>query len=181
MWAMLPFDVLVTRAVAEVDVETDVTVEAGALLRSLDEPAGEPLRRRDESWRWALPASRGRVVERLPAAEVARVAAAASRTLRVASGQGVGGRAVGERVLRDALLDHVPIVVTGVDPADRVEVPQRLVQAVARMGFLGPAAAAEMTTLGDTSITVRRVGTWICLDASYGSAWYRPNFRLMVS
>ncbi len=76
------------------------------------------------------------MVESLPATELARVAAAASETLRTAAEKGVGGRAVGERVVRDALLDHVAIVVTAAD-GERVEVPQRLVQAVVRMGFLG--------------------------------------------
>ncbi len=173
IWAMLPFGVLATRTLAT-SLDADVTVEAAALLDALDDPTA-PMRRRDEAWRWPLPPSRGRVVETVPAADVARVANAASSTLRTATEEGVGGRAVGERVVRDALLDHVPIAVTG--PAgERVNVPQRLVQAVVRMGFLGPVA-----TLGETFVTIRYVSTWICLDASYGSAWYRPTSPLRLS
>jgi hypothetical protein len=119
------------------------------------------------------------VVEVVPEAEVARVAEAASRTLREASTQGIGGRAVGERVLRDTLLDHVPILVTGPD-GERVEVPQRLVQGVVRMGFLGQKASQPMT-FGDGLVTVRRSSVWIGLDASYGSAWYRPISPMRVS
>ena len=109
LWAMLPFGVLVTRPLA-VPVETDVTVSAADLLANLRPDIG--LRRLDEAWRWPLPPQRTRVVEEIPAVEVVRLAAAASRTLRTAAAEGVAGRAVGERIVRDALLDHVSIVVT---------------------------------------------------------------------
>ncbi len=134
LWAMLPFGVLVARRVPAT-VEVDSTVEASALLHTLSDDIPAPVRRRDESWRWPLPPSSGVVVERIPAADVAAIATAASRTLRVAVAEGVGGRRVGERVVRDALLDHVAIVAS--DPTGlRVEVPQRLVQALVRMGFI---------------------------------------------
>lgn len=181
-WGRLPFGVLVGRVIRDVALDDDLTVAASALLRTLDQDPPRPLERRDAAWRWALPTSRGRAVETIPANVVARVAAAASQTLRVAVSEGVGGRAVGERALRDALLDHVPIVATSAE-GDRVEVSQRLVQAVARMNFLGTAGSDPSTgvTNGDTSITVRRAGSWICLDASYGSAWYRPVSSLGLS
>jgi len=180
IWAMLPFGVLVTRILATA-IDSDATVAAAALIDALADPAAA-VRRRDAAWRWPLPPSRGRVVETVPAEEVARVAAAASQTLRTASEQGVGGRMVGERVVRDALLDHVPIVVTG-PTGERADVPQRLVQAVVRMGFLGPAAAGPSgsVTFGDNLVTVRLAAAWICLDASYGSAWYRPTSPLQLS
>jgi hypothetical protein len=173
MWAMLPFGVLVVRTLA-VTVDGDATVDASALLGGLG--AGAAPRRRDEAWRWPLPPSRGRVVETIPAAELARVAEAASSTLRAAVGEGVGGRPVGERAVRDALLDHVPIVVT-TEAGDRVEVPQRLVQAVVRMGFLG----RSDVTLGDEIVAVRVAQAWIGLAASYGSSWYRPTSPLRMS
>jgi hypothetical protein len=173
MWAMLPFGVLVVRTLA-VPVDGDVTVDASALLEGLG-TGGSP-RRRDQAWRWPLPPSRGRVVETIPAAELARVAEAASSTLRTAVGEGVGGRPVGERAVRDALLDHVPVVVTS-EEGERVEVPQRLVQAVVRMGFLGRSAV----TSGDDSVAVRVAQAWIGLAAPYGSAWYRPTSPLRMS
>ena len=76
---------------------------------------------------------------------------------------------MGERVLRDALLDHVPVVVTGPD-GERIEVSQRLVQAVVRMGFAGSDAAVE----------VRVAGAWVGLAAGFGTAWYRPADALTV-
>lgn len=181
IWAMLPFGVLAVRALS-VTVDTDVTVAAAALLASLEDPAAARPRRRDEAWRWPLPPSGGQAVERVPAGEVDRVARAASRTLREASTQGLGGRAVGERVMRDALLDHIPIIVTGYH-GDRVDVPQRMVQAIVRMGFLGHASAdpSGSVTFGDNLVTVRRASGWIGLDASYGSAWYRPGSPMRMT
>jgi hypothetical protein len=132
------------------------------------------------------------VVETIPAHEVAQIAAAAARTLRTAAVEGVAGRAGGERVLRDALLDHVPIVVTG-DDGERVDVPQRLVQAVVRMGFLGRVTGHDMPgpvtngehpttiTSRDSAVTVRLAMGWIGLDALHGSGWYRPISPLLLS
>jgi hypothetical protein len=179
LWARLPFDVLVTRPVAA-NVHSDVTVDAAELAAWLEAPDRPEPARRDAAWRWSLPGSDGRTVEAVPAVEVARVAAAAARTLRTAVTAGVGGRAVGERALRDALLDHVPIVVTG--PGDeRVEVPQRLVQAVVRMGFLPPDGRVPATAERADVVTVRRTGTWVGLAAAYGSAWYAPSFRVLMA
>jgi hypothetical protein len=197
LWAMLPFKVLVVRTLAYTR-SGDITVAAADLLQG-----GANLKRRDADWRWPLPSSRGEAVEAIPAHEVARLAAAASRTMRTASIEGVAGRAVGERVLRDALLDHVPIVVTG-ERDQRVEVSQRMVQAVVRMGFLGrvttgPAGADTPGPIGDTpvsvtngevpttitpsdnAVTVRIAMGWIGLDALHGSAWYRPISPLRLS
>jgi hypothetical protein len=172
LWARLPWEVLVTRLVEAIaPPPADITVSAGALLHSLD-GQGTP-DRRDLEWRWRLPSSAGTVVERIPLDEIRRVAAAAARTLRDAGDSGVGGRSVGERVLRDALLDHVPIVVEV--PGDRVEVPQRLVQGVLRMGFLGGA--------GDPAghpVAVRVAAGWVGLAAGYGTAWRQRDTPLVV-
>jgi hypothetical protein len=183
MWAMLPFTVLVVRTVGA-DVDQDITVEAAALLDAVSHPDAAPVpQRRDQAWRWPLPPpGGGRAVETLRSTEIARIAAAASEALRTAAAEGVGGRAVGERVIRDALLDHVSIVVTAAD-GTRVEVPQRLVQAVVRMGFLGPARwnlSTARDTKGESLVTVRISGSWIGLAASYGSAWFRPISQLRL-
>jgi hypothetical protein len=180
IWAMLPFGVLAVRALP-VSLDTDVTVPAAALLETLRDPSAARPQRRDEAWHWSLPPSPGRVVERIPAEDVARVAAAASRTLREASRNGVGGHAVGERKIRDALLDHIPIIVTGYD-GQRVDVPQRIVQAVVRMGFLGSGSVeSESVTFGDNLVTVRLAAGWIGLDGSYGCAWYRPSSPMRMT
>ncbi|MCW2641167.1 MAG: hypothetical protein JWP76_3473 [Dactylosporangium sp.] len=166
LWARLPFEVLVTRGV-RADLTDDATVRAADLLRALDAGSGRLPPRHDAQWRWPLPPGAGRVVERLPAGEVHRVGAAAETTLREAVASGVRGRAVGERVLRDALLDHVPVVVLTED-GTRVDVPQRLVQAVVRMGFLGPSPAGG-------EVEVRVAGGWIGLAGAFGAGWHRSS------
>jgi hypothetical protein len=93
---------------------------------------------------------------------------AAAQTLRTATREGVGGRPVGERMLRDALLDHVPLVVhtDGIEP---VRVPQRVVQGLVRMGFLG-----------DAPVQVRVAGRWVGLAGEYGAAWHRHEALLRL-
>jgi hypothetical protein len=171
LWARLPFEVLVTRRV-RAGLTDDATVRAADLLRVLDAGSDRLPARHDAQWRWPVPPGTGHVVERLPAAEVHRVGAAAATTLREAATAGVRGRAVGERVLRDALLDHVPVVVI-TDDGRRVDVPQRLVQAVVRMGFLGPP-----TTGGEADVRVAH--GWVGLAAAFGTGWYRSSRGLEV-
>jgi hypothetical protein len=172
LWSRLPWDVLVTREVAGAG-PADLTVSAAELLELL--AAGEPglPAGRDRQWRWPLPPSGGAVVESVAAAELAGLAEAAAGTLREAASQGVAGRAVGQRALRDALLDHVALVVTPVD-GSAVQVPQRLVQAVFRMGFLGPA------DVDAPSVRVLISGRWVGLSAPYGVAWLPPVNTLTV-
>lgn len=169
LWARLPWGVLVTRTV-RADVGADATVRAADLLAGLATAVALPARQ-DSAWRWPLPPGRGRTVERLPAAEVRRVALAAAGTVQTAATVGIGGRPVGSRALRDALLDHVPIVVSA--EGRRIEVPQRLVQAVVRMGFLGPATGAQ--SADGQLVRVNVDGTWVGLAADFGTAWHLPR------
>jgi hypothetical protein len=164
LWARLPFSVLVNGTVRGA-VPADVTVAARELAVGLDGPLPPA---RDGDWHWALPPLPGRVVERLDAADVLRVSDAAAATVRAAATEGVGGRVVGSRALRDALLDHVPIVVT-TDRGERVGVSQRLVQAVARMGFVA-----------DRPVDVQVAGAWIGLAAAHGTAWHRGTESLVI-
>ncbi|HEX5542835.1 MAG TPA: hypothetical protein VFX60_14950 [Micromonospora sp.] len=190
LWARLPWGVLVGRTVDGAG-PGDATVSAAALLAELSAGGARLPARRDVEWRHPLPPSPGRMVEAVPAATVRRLAAAAAGTLRTAAVEGVGGRAVGERTLRDALLDHVAIVVT--EPVQgeseglpaRVEVPQRLVQAVIRMGFLGPdPGRGQGETAASNSletVQVRLVGQWVGLSAPYGVAWLRNVGQLALT
>jgi hypothetical protein len=177
IWARLPWSALVGRTVTGPG-PGDATVTAADLLAALDRSGDQLPNRRDADWRWPLPPNRGaRVIERIPVAEVLRIAASAADALRAASTEGVAGRAVGERQLRDALLDHVAIEVTeeagGSDAP--VQVSQRLVQAVVRMGFLGrPDQATEERVL------VRAAGRWVGLSGSYGSAWLPRDKQLVI-
>jgi hypothetical protein len=163
LWARLPWGVLVTREV-DAEVGDDRTVDAAELLGRPDPAPEEPSARRDVGWRWPLPPHPGAVVEELPAQRLRDVAAAAAGTLREVTAAGLDGRRVGARVLREALLDHVAVVVE-TDGGVRVEVPQRLVQAVVRMGFLGRS---------EVPVRVRLADRWVGLAARYGTAWLPP-------
>ncbi|WP_434971501.1 hypothetical protein [Micromonospora peucetia] len=179
LWGRLPWGVLVVRTVAG-DGPGDATVPAGELLAELAGGGGALPARRDERWRWPLPPTASRRVETLPGGELRRIAAAAAGALRDASTHGVAGRAVGQRALRDALLDHVPVVVTPDDPpGEPVEVTQRMVQGLVRMGFLG-AAEGSAEAVGGGDVQVRLVGRWVGLVGPYGAIWLQKATDLAV-
>ena len=172
LWARLPWDVLVTREVAGRGPD-DATVAAAELLAVLAAGGDRLPERRDAQWRWPLPPIAARTVESVSGAELTRLASAAAGTLREVSAGALGDRAIGQRAVRDALLDHVALVATppGGEP---VEVPQRLVQAVSRMGFLGPDGAESADT------RIRVAGRWVALSAPYGVAWLQAVGKLTV-
>ncbi|HEX5200929.1 MAG TPA: hypothetical protein VFW27_13440 [Actinoplanes sp.] len=172
LWARLPWEVLVTREVAGRGPD-DATVSAAELLSVLAAGGPELPTRRDAQWRWPLPPKIAETVETVSTAELSRLAAAAAGTLREVSAGGLAGRAVGSRAVRDALLDHVALVVTP-SAGEPVEVSQRLVQAISRMGFLGPGGAGVPDT------RVRIAGRWVGLSAPYGVAWLQTVSKLTV-
>ena len=165
LWARLPFGVVVTRRVGG-ELADDVTVRASELLAALEGGRTSLPRRRDAEWRFALPPHAGRVLDEVPSGELRRISAAAAETLRAASGRGVG-----ERRLRDELLDHVAMIVTAA--ADRAEVPVRLVQGVVRMGFLDRDDA--------TPVRIRLAAGWVGAEATFGTAWWRPASLTVLS
>ncbi|WP_433828801.1 hypothetical protein ACQP2E_05610 [Actinoplanes sp. CA-015351] len=177
LWAHLPWDVLVTREVAGAG-PGDATVSATALLAVLAGGGDTLPERRDVLWRWALPPAASHAVESVSGAELDRLASAAAGTLREISTGGMSGRAVGQRAVRDALLDHVALVVTP-DDGTPVQVSQRLVQAVARMGFLGPRPAAGLEDGPDARVRV--AGSWVGISAPYGVAWRQSVHKLTVT
>ncbi|MET8148237.1 hypothetical protein ACIBSW_31095 [Actinoplanes sp. NPDC049668] len=172
LWALLPWGVLVTREVTGPG-PGDATVSAAELLATLARGGPELPSRRDADWRWPLPPARSTVVESVTAAELSRLATAAAGTLREVAAGGLAGRSVGQRAVRDALLDHVALVVTPA-AAGPVEVSQRLVQASSRMGFLGPADE------DGRYVRVCVAGRWVGLSAPYGVAWLQPVKELTV-
>jgi hypothetical protein len=172
LWARLPWDVLVTREVAGAG-PGDATVSAAELLAVLARAGEELPVRRDSLWQWPLPASGSQAVESIASAELARLASAAAGTLREVTTGGLAGRAVGQRAVRDALLDHVALVVTP-PSGPPVDVPQRLIQAVSRMGFLGK---PDVDT-GDSRVRVS--GRWVGISAPYGVAWLQNVKKLTV-
>lgn len=178
LWARLPFDALVTRTVAGSVSVPDVTVAAGALLAGLARRSEILPPRLDAQWRWPLPAEGGgQVVEVLPAARLRDLGAAAERTAR-AAGAVRGGTRSAERAVRDALLDHVAIVVRPTvnnHTSDRIEIPQRLVQALIRMSFLRVDRDAE-----ESPVRVVTAGVFVGLAAEYGVSWYSESRRMDV-
>ncbi|GIJ27577.1 hypothetical protein Vqi01_27390 [Micromonospora qiuiae] len=175
LWARLPWGVLAVRTVAGAGAG-DVTVAAGQLLAELAAGGAALPTRHDARWRWPLPPAASRRIETLPGAELRRLAQAAADTLRTAGTHGVAGRAVGQRALRDALLDHVAVVVTPNDePEHPVRVTQRTVQGLIRMGFLGPGGSP-----GPDQVQVRAAGRWVGLVGPYGAVWSQKATDLVV-
>ncbi|RIV31352.1 serine/threonine-protein kinase [Micromonospora radicis] len=176
LWARLPWGVLAVRTVAGPGAG-DATVAAGQLLAELAAGRAVLPSRRDAQWRWPLPPGASRRVETLPGGELRRLAEAAAGTLREAATHGVAGRAVGQRALRDALLDHVAVLVTADGELDRpVQVSQAAVQGLIRMGFLGPAERAA----GADEVQVRTAGRWVGLVGPYGAVWSQKATDLVV-
>jgi hypothetical protein len=169
LWARLPWGVLVTRTVP--GSSADRTYAAADLLAGLSAGSERWPAPRDAQWHWPLPGRPVVTVEEVPAAHVRELGTAAERTVRA------GLSRAGERVVRDAVLDHVAITVTKTTPAniEHIEVPQRLVQAVVRMGFL-------RRLPGDDEPTIRvvRTGRFVGLAGEYGAAWYRPEADLPI-
>lgn len=153
-WGRLPWDVLVSVSHAS----TGDRVVAAA--------SGES---RDADWRGALPPGSGRVVETIPASVIWDAARAAAATWREINSR---PQTVGERAIRDALLDHA--VITGTSDADGTEfvVPQRLVQAIVRVGLLRSDDAADVDVL--------IAGVWTGLRTASGEAWYRKPSGLSI-
>jgi hypothetical protein len=212
LWARLPWETLVTRSVPG-EAGADVAVLGSELLAELARGGATLPTRRDQQWRWPLPPHRVEVIERVPVEAVREIGAAAEGTLRAAAHGALAGRSVGERAVRDALLDHVAIVVTpgprvpsraasvggpatgapGDDVAEDVaentepvEVPQRLVQAVIRMGFLGspdlhrPDQPDGRRPDEEAHVQILRAGRWVGLAAAYGTSWLRPASQFTV-
>jgi hypothetical protein len=169
VWGRVPWRVMVCRT-APTQSTVDMTLSAAQLLDGMT--AGRPRlpERRDAQWRWPLPASAGEPVESVPAAELVRLGAAAASTMRSGAGRVRAGR-VGERMLRDAILDHVAIEVRSGDI--RVEVRQGLVQALLRMGFV--------TEGMQGSVTVRTLSDWVGLEAGAGQVWAQSRATFAIS
>jgi hypothetical protein len=163
-WGRVPWRILVCRTVPGMST-VDMTLSARQLLDGMAAGRPELPERRDAQWRWPLPGSPGRPVESVPVADLLRLGAAAASTLRSGSGR------FGERMLRDAILDHVAIEVRAGD--ERVEVRQGLVQALLRMGFVTDG-------MRDT-VTVRTLSDWVGLEAAEGQAWVQNRANLAIS
>jgi hypothetical protein len=174
VWGRVPWRILVCRTVPAIAAPAhgptplstvDMTLPAGQLLDGMTAGRAALPERRDAQWRWPLPGSAGEPVESVPAADLVRLGAAAASTLRSGSGR------FGERVLRDAILDHVAIEVRSGE--ERVEVRQGLIQALLRMGFV--------TERMQETVTVRTLGDWVGLEAAAGQVWAQNRTNLAIN
>lgn len=162
-WALLPFGVLATKELP-ITVPEDITVKASDLYERTGGPIPmEPTRglpRHDGQWRGGtLPDPTAPIIERIAAHECHRIGDDAAAALRTAQRQAVQQqRSVGERKLRDTLLDHVALTITV--GADRYEVPVRLVVGLLRMGFAP-----------EGEVRVRRSGRRLGLEGVHGAVW----------
>ncbi len=166
LWSWLPLEVLVTRRIGGQIEPADRTVAAADLLARLDSEPGQVAlpSARDDQWRGALPGSAGwRRIEDVPSADLLALVATGADAFRAAALSADPGR-VGE-----ALLDHESLTVSDGDTT--VAVPLRVLQALARMGFLRP----------DGDVVVAASPAWLRCDAAYGSAYRRRTGGLSLS
>ena len=150
LWTVLPFKVLAGTTVPA-QLSTDVTVAAADLAAGLSD--GTMPATRDGQWRGAVPGDAGTVLEQLSAAECRGIGAAAADTLRRSRGRGLG-----DRRLRDALLDHVTLRVC-VEQGE-YELRLRLVLGLLRMGLVG-----------DDTVRVRLTAGRLGLETDLGVVW----------
>lgn len=167
LWTWLGIGVLAVRVVPG-RVHADAVVSAAALLDALGAEVDLPIRR-DTEWRGPVPGTGFRRLDELPPEVVARLAAAGERTFRDAVAAGTGSSRSGARALTEAVLDHVAVAVTG--PAgDTADVPQRAVQALSSLGFVGTDPVAVDVT-----------GAWLRLVGTYGAVHLRRGAGLAIS
>jgi hypothetical protein len=164
LWAWLNVEVLAVRVVAGVG-PADAVVAASALLERLSAEVELPARR-DTEWRGPLPGAGFRRLDVLPADVVTRLATAGERTFKEALAAGAGRSRSGARALTDAVLDHVAVAVTG-PGAETADVPQRAVQALSSLGFLGA-----------DPVAVDVAGPWLRLAGTYGAVYLRRGTGL---
>lgn len=155
LWAALPIGVLAVRDAADGTAPPDGVYRAGDLA------AGEARARAGAAWRGRLPQGPWTAVETVPAADIADLDRKAAQALRERRGQGIG-----DRRLRDALLDHVALRVASDDGGHAVEhlVELRLVTALCRMGFLGK-----------DPVRVLKAGRRTGLAGTHGTVWERDR------
>ncbi|QSB06267.1 hypothetical protein [Natronoglycomyces albus] len=156
LWAVLPLKVLAQR-VARAQIDADATFRAADLAVA----DTWPQQRHDSQWRAALPNSTGILLERIPAPAITQLVEQARETLEARR-----GGSVGDRRLRDALLDHEALTIHHREMEYKVQL--RLAIAAARMGFIG-----------DDEVRVKLSGRRIGLESTHGTVW-QPDTALRL-
>jgi hypothetical protein len=150
LWVALPIGVLAVR-------DAGPGAPADGVYRAGDLASGSATARPAAAWRGRLPQEPWETIETIPAPEIADIDRKAAQALRERRGQGVG-----DRRLRDAMLDHVALRIEYDGGTAHVEV--RLVAALCRMGFLG-----------EDPVRVLKAGRRIGLAATHGAVWERDR------
>lgn len=175
-WAATGFEALAVRTVvANLSVD-DVTVGGDTVYAGLHGPeSGSPIAlgySMDSAWRTALPPAAGFVhVDDVPARMLVELA---ERGAEVAQEHGSSHGPPA------SLLDQTVLTVSGA--GESVEVPMRVVFALAAMDFIphGGEKTDSRRIPADEIVRVRAAKTWLRLDARYGSVARRrgPAFPL---
>ena len=164
LWAVTPFDALVTRAIRGDLTPSDVTVHAGNLLSGLaiaTSDAVDPGPSVDAAWRSQLPPATGWVqVDEVPATVLAALAEEGATGARDRPGP-AGGAST-------ALLDTEVLTVSGAGM--RVVLNLRMLFALSGMGF-APVAPDEVVRVSATD-------SWARIDARYGAVVRRRHALL---
>ncbi|WP_067699764.1 hypothetical protein [Nocardia jejuensis] len=175
-WAATGFEALAVRTVVATLATDDVTVGGDVILAGLHGPdSGSALDlgyRMDSAWRNALPPETGFVhVDDVPARMLVELAERGAQ-LAQEHGSGHGPPA--------SLLDQTVLTVSAHD--DQVEVPLRVVFALAAMDFIphGGEKTDSRRISADEIVRVRAAPTWVRLDARYGSVARRRGESLSL-
>ena len=159
VWAVTPFDALVTRTVHGGMEPADLTATATGLLTALTVDRAETVDPGPSCpWPAPLPPDAGwTAVDDVPVVELERLT---DRGLMVAREN------AGPHGPPAALLDQVVLTVSadGSGAAPPVKVPMRCLFALSGMGFLGPSDAADRGV-----VRVSAASGWLRLDARYGA------------
>ncbi|GAB4583992.1 hypothetical protein Ntsu_18240 [Nocardia sp. IFM 10818] len=178
-WAATGFEALAVRTVVGSLGTDDVTVGGDIVLSRLHGPEpGAPLElgyRMDSAWRSALPPESGFVhVDDVPARMLVELAERGAELAQEHSA-GHGPPA--------SLLDQTVLTVS--NAGESVEVPMRVVFALAAMDFIphGGEKTDSRRISVDEIVRVRAARTWLRLDARYGSVARRrgPGLPLLTS
>ncbi|NNH74369.1 hypothetical protein HLB23_31735 [Nocardia uniformis] len=175
-WAATGFEALAVRTVVGDLSVDDVTIGGDTVLSGLHGPeSGNPIDlgySMDSAWRTALPPASGFVhVDDVPARMLVELA---ERGAEVAQEHGSNHGPPA------SLLDQTVLTVSGA--GESVEVPMRVVFALAAMDFIphGGDKTDSRRIPADEIVRVRAARTWLRLDARYGSVARRrgPAFPL---
>ncbi|MEC3978437.1 hypothetical protein [Amycolatopsis sp. H20-H5] len=164
-WAVTPFEVLTTRAVAGDVTPSDITVSANELLAALTIAGGErmdPGPARDLMWHSELPAAgRWQLVDELPVAVVSELADRGVALARDNAGPHGNPPA--------SLMDQAVLTVTGAEMEIKVQL--RCLFALSGMGLFDSSISGDV-------IRVTATDSWMRLDARYGAVLRRRHALL---